>query len=413
MPAMDKMAGIQTQGGGTWMQALLQSLAKMPGVKLGVVCAYTGRASAQFEADGIDYFVIGQPRWCDLGNPKDLTACAAVVEQWKPDLIHIHGTERFYGLLAGCLKTPCPIVISIQGLINPYSKWPAFFGNLSITEIARTITWRDLAFQNGLVFDYQRYKSKALQEKVIINQNRNFIGRTAWDRAWLTQMNPKAKYFHGGEMLRSEFFGASWEIGKCRRHSLMSTNIGHPRRGTEVLLAAVAQLAERYPDIELKMAGSLNPKAGYGRFLMNRINDLGLRSRVKLLGYQDAKSLAKELYEAHLFVHASYMDNSPNSLCEAMLAGLPCVASYTGGIPSMLADGKEGLFFPVGDSASLAASITGIFENDLLAVELGSQARLRALRRHDPQTILNQLLETYNAVVSEARPNSASLSNPA
>ena len=59
--------------------------------------------------------------------------------------------------------------------------------------------------------------------------------------------------------------------------------------------------------------------------------------------------------EADVFLLPSQSENSPNSLGEAMLLGLPCVASNAGGIPDMLADGQEGLLY--GDA--LAADALG------------------------------------------------------
>ena len=67
--------------------------------------------------------------------------------------------------------------------------------------------------------------------------------------------------------------------------------------------------------------------------------------------------MARELTRSHAFVISSYIENSPNSLAEAMLVGMPCVASFVGGIPSMVDDGRTGLLYPVDDVALLAAQI--------------------------------------------------------
>ena len=110
--------------------------------------------------------------------------------------------------------------------------------------------------------------------------------------------------------------------------------------------------------------------------------------------------MAIELANAHVFAIASYIENSPNSLCEAMLLGMPCVASYTGGIPSLITENKDGLFFPIGDAASLADRIRQIFNDDALAERLGHLARKRAVVRHQKDTIIKQLVTTYQEVSS-------------
>lgn len=110
--------------------------------------------------------------------------------------------------------------------------------------------------------------------------------------------------------------------------------------------------------------------------------------------------MTAELYKAHVFVISSLLENSPNSLCEAQLVGLPCVASYAGGIPSLIEEGQTGLFFPAGDSAVLAERIRQVFMNDHLANTLGSQSRQTALIRHDPESVTRMVVETYETVTS-------------
>src|SRR5712672_1202486 len=131
------------------------------------------------------------------------------------------------------------------------------------------------------------------------------------------------------------------------------------------------------------------------------IAENGLSEAVEFLGYLDGPAMAQELCRAHVFATSSYIENSPNSLCEAMQAGLPCVATYAGGIPSLLEDGRTGLLFPPGDAPLLANAILGIFRDDGLAGRLGRAAKLEASARHAPQTVMSQLLNVYRGVASE------------
>ena len=109
--------------------------------------------------------------------------------------------------------------------------------------------------------------------------------------------------------------------------------------------------------------------------------------------------MASELCRSHVFAISSYIENSPNSLCEAMQVGLPCVASYAGGIPSLVEQRRTGLLFPVGDAPLLADSIMRIFRDDGLACRLGAAARAEASERHAPERVLSQLLDAYNNVI--------------
>ena len=103
-------------------------------------------------------------------------------------------------------------------------------------------------------------------------------------------------------------------------------------------------------------------------------------------------------FEFGVFTITSYIENSPNSLAEAMLSGLPCVASYVGGIPSMVDGGLTGLLYPVEEVPVLADRIRRIFLDDQLAMQLGENARRIALERHDPAAVVDQLLAAYNKI---------------
>ena len=77
---------------------------------------------------------------------------------------------------------------------------------------------------------------------------------------------------------------------------------------------------------------------------------------IELLGPLLENELINELLTADLFVHASHIENSPNSVCEAMLLGMPVIATYAGGTPSILSDKNEGLLVQDGDPYALAGS---------------------------------------------------------
>ena len=419
MPAVDRYTKLPTRGSGHWMSALLEKLAMLQNIKLGVVTAYPRLSDIKFESEGVDYFVVGQPRlFSDIHWHRDLKKCAEIAKEWKPDLIHIHGTENFYGLLKARALVDIPTAISIQGLRGgPYSKWTSHFGSLSAREIVKSHRLIEILAYGGLIWDYLRGKKAAKRELEIIRGNNAFIGRTDWDRAYIRSLNPAADYYHVDELLRTPFYEAKWNLAKCRRHSIIFTNAGHPRRGTETLLEAVKILRGEFKKVQLSLVGTISERSGYGRFLRKSLSQPSFKDYVKLLGYLDANKMVSELVSSHVFVIASHIENSPNSLCEAMLVGMPCIASYTGGTTSMLKNEKTGLFFPPGDAAALAECIRKIFNDDAFANQIAAQAKTQAVARHDPEHIIEQLINAYNNVIrnnSHRHPYSTkSISTPA
>jgi glycosyltransferase involved in cell wall biosynthesis len=344
--------------------------------------------------DRVDCFVIpkGGSR-----SEYNLEICRNLVTDWKPDLIHIHGTEEAYGLLTARKMVKCPAVISLQGLLGPSSEWYRYFGNRSMMDIIRMHRWLEIPAMRGHWLGFLKLRSKAKREREIISGNRLFMGRTEWDEAFVRALNPKAKYYHAGELLRNAFWQKRWNIANIRRHRIIFTNAHHPRKGTEVLLEATKLIAADYPDIQLSIAGNISHRSGYGRYLRHHLRRLG--EACVELGPLNAEQMAEELIKAHVFIHPSFIDNSPNSVAEAQLLGMPVIATYTGGVPNLVEHGRTGLLSPTGDAFMLAARIRRVFEDDALAVRLGSQAHEAAVRRHDPRSITREIVETYKHIL--------------
>jgi L-malate glycosyltransferase len=405
LPAVEAHFGKATLGSGHWMWRLLDEMAGRPGLELQVATAYQGYPDAQFERDGVRFVVIGQPRFTPFFGcrKQDLERAAAVARAWAPDLIHIHGSERFYGLLGARGLVDAPCVISVQGLLGPYVD--AFLGNLSFRELWQSESLVEVATRRGLLWRYHDYVKGARQEREIIAGTDHFMGRTDWDRTQVRRLNPAANYYYAGEVLRKDFCETNWSLPGCERHSVIFTNAGEPRRGAEVLLEALRLLRGQFPDAKLKLAGGIGERRGYGRFLRRRIQESGLSGSVEFLGPLDGRRMAAELAASHVFAISSFLENSPNSLCEAMRMGLPCVASFAGGIPNLVNHGQTGLLFPPGDAPLLADAIERIFRDDSLAVRLGQAARTEATHRHAPENVVNQVLNAYQCVIENAHPN--------
>jgi glycosyltransferase involved in cell wall biosynthesis len=117
------------------------------------------------------------------------------------------------------------------------------------------------------------------------------------------------------------------------------------------------------------------------------------------LGALNAQQMTEELAMSHVFISPSFIDNSPNAVSEAQLMGMPVISTYTGGVPSLIEEGQTGLFFQTADAPMLAARLREIFENDELTVRIGSRAREIAVKRHDPDMIVKQVLSNYDAVL--------------
>lgn len=411
MPALNKRVGRPLASGtGHWMPSLLASLLRVPGISVEIATAYPGLKDDEFVDEGVRYFALGQPKKPGIffaTRPNDVARCAALVEERNPDLVHIHGTERFYGLLPARKLIQAPCIISIQGLLSACRD--SFFGGLSVREIWKANRMIEVASRRGLLWFYREHHRAAEYEREILANAPAFMGRTDWDRARVRSVNPGASYYHAGEVLRAVFGEERWDLRSCERHTILFTKLGRaPYRGTEVLLKALPLIRKQFPDVKLRLTDHLGTRRGYDRFLRRAIAEAGLSENIELLGYLSADRMAAELRRAHVFALASYVENSPNSLCEAMQVGVPCVATYAGGIPSLIEHGRTGLLTPPGDAQVLAASVMDLFRDDSLSMRLGRAARARAVERHDARLVLAQVLNAYTEVVAGKPRESAS-----
>lgn len=394
----------EVTGSGGWLSTLATMFQreKREDYELGVCCVYPGYSNETFTEDGITYFCRKQKKylpgafenhWTD--RPL-LRIAQDVIEQWKPDLVHIHGTERFYIELVPFLQSHgIPVLVSWQGIMGACARWGNFFGTISLKAFFSQNRFFDFVLGRSLLNGFFQGQRQAKRELWYGKMITHFLGRTDFDRYWSIRLNRKAKYSHVGEILRDCFYSsAPWSPEHCHRHHIVVTAACHPRKGLECLWRAAEILWEEFPDIQINFIGNLSPNNPFGKYFIKKMNRG--HCAYHLHGSCTAEQVLQHIKEAHVFVLPSLIENSPNSLGEAQLIGMPVVASDVGGISSMVESGKNGFLFPQNDSEQLAGRIREFFLSDELACAFGNAARQTALRRHDKKRIIQDLFSAYD-----------------
>ena len=100
-----------------------------------------------------------------------------------------------------------------------------------------------------------------------------------------------------------------------------------------------------------------------------------------------------------MFICPSSIENSPNSLGEAQLLGVPTIASYVGGVPDMINHGKTGLLYRFEEIEMLAECIRRIFTDTTLAMNLSENGIKAAKKRHHQKENLNRMIEIYQLII--------------
>jgi glycosyltransferase involved in cell wall biosynthesis len=407
LPDAAKAVGAPHSPFGGWMVSLSSSLAQIDGINLAVAAPYSGSALKKLEVNNITYYLLpgGTMAMSGKGGDRLKDYWREVVKEFAPDLLHLHGTEYAHGLALLEACPDIPAVVSIQGLLGVCEKY--YYAGMEFSDVFLRPSLRDIIRLDPLWNNRRAMRKRAVSEREILCKVRHVIGRTTWDYSNAKAVNPGIEYHHCDESLRDPFYKNEWDISKIQRHSIFTTQAGYPIKGLHILLKAVAILKKDYPHIQVFAAGqSLWGNSfmgrlktpGYGLYIKRMIKDLGLEGNFVLTGLLDAEGVVDRLLKTHAFVVPSAIENSPNALAEAMILGVPCIGSYTGGVPDMLENGRCGFLYPFMEAAMLAEYIRRIFSSDELALEFSQAGRDTAHKRHDRSRIANKMVEVYGAI---------------
>lgn len=320
----------------------------------------------------------------------------------NPDIVHIHGTEYSHGY-AYMQACDCDnVVVSIQGLKSAICDY--YHYGITKPEIYKTITLRDL-LRGSILHDQLSFKRSAEYEIEMLKSAKHIIGRTSWDKERTWAINPNAKYHFCNETLREEFYdGPVWDYKKCNKHTIFLSQAGYPIKGLHQVLRAMPLILRHYPDAVIRVAGSDITRTerirdymhytGYGKFINKLINKLNLRGKVIFTGNLNAAEMKSEYLSANVFICPSSIENSPNSLGEAQILGVPCIASYAGGIPDMMIGCEQNLY-RFEEVAMLAYKVCEVFEREDKQHNMISTA----LKRHNQKANSERLLTIYNEIM--------------
>lgn len=326
-----------------------------------------------------------------------------IMEDYAPDLLHIFGTEFGHSLAAAkAFGRSDKILVGLQGIISLCAK--EYMAGLP-EEVYRRNSFRDKLKKDGLVAQQEKFFIRGKRERELLNIVSNVTGRTEFDKKASLSMNPDLHYYHMNESMREEFYTGRWEKNSCITHSIFFSQADYPLKGFHTLIDAATILKERFPDLTIRVAGNslVNNKtlkekvkiSAYGKYLLKKIKEAGLEKHIIFLGKLSAGEMKKEYLRCHTYVCASSLENSPNSVAEAMLLGAPVVAPITGGIPSMITHEKEGLLFETGNHCELAEDILRIWSENDKVMQMSENAIRRARESHDLKKNCDVLLEIY------------------
>lgn len=375
-----KILWVEPSRPGPWSLMLAKGLAQHGGVQLTIVRCRADLKSAQERErkDGIDYLYLKAPHHLvDLAAlyRTRIAALHRLLAQEAPkhQVLHLHGTEHQYHVASRGIDIPQ--VVSMQGIMQECAKF------------TRPTHWKDVRFA--------AWRLAAYYERHYLGHINHFSCRTHLDTSFVKSVSPKAHIHTNWEMIRPEFFGDHFSTQKKK---LLFTGGTSPIKGIKEVLQAFDQL-RRDTDLKLMISGHIDPAQ-----IQRLIARHGLRhiqpNDIELKGYQNAEGMAKLFEEAFCLLHPSYVDNSPNTVCEAQIAGLPVVASNVGGVSSLVAHRQTGMLVNV-NANEVAQAVRELYTNNGLWWQLSSQGAALARKRHHAPDIVEKTIDMYRAVAAQ------------
>ncbi len=366
LPLIAGKLGLESSNKEGWLSGLCESLLERKsenGIELHIAYPVTEEKDAcmhvfelQEMGEGVVLYAHGFLE--DVANaekyePELEQRLSKILKQVKPDVIHCFGTEFAHTLaVARCCEHPERVLVGIQGLCRVIAG--AYMADLP-EKVQNAVTFRDWLKRDSLKQQQEKFAKRGEREEEIVRLVGNVTGRTAFDRYYVKKWNPDVKYFSMNETLRSCFYEGKWDSSKCEPHTIFMSQGDYPLKGLHYMLPAAGRLLEQYPDLKINIAGNslvnyrtLKDKikiSAYGAYLRRLIKEQGLEGKVHFLGKLTAQEMKEQYLKSGLYICCSSNENSPNSLGEAMLLGVPCVAANVGGISSIFIHGEDGILY--------------------------------------------------------------------
>ena len=168
-----------------------------------------------------------------------------------------------------------------------------------------------------------------------------------------------------------------------------------PIKNLDWLITTFANVRREVPNSLLLIVGEGTEKSR----LEGLIADLSLSDSVSLIGAVSPEKLQYYYAAADLFVMPSYYDNFPNAVLEAMSAGLPVVATRTGGIPLQITYGQNGYLVEVDNSCELTSAILKLLKDPGTRQLMGERNRHKAKHSFSWERSAAQLMEIYSKLM--------------
>jgi len=229
------------------------------------------------------------------------------------------------------------------------------------------------------------------------------------NRAIQLGCDPKKIVVHGSGIDCSRFPFKDRYLHPNRKIRIATTGRFVEKKGIEYGIRAIAKVAKIHPNLEYYIIGD-----GYLRKKFQRlIQSLDIADKVKLVGWKTHPEIIEILDQSDIFIAPSVtakdgnQDAPVNTLKEAMIMGLPVIATIHGGIPELVKDGISGCLVPERNADAIAEKLTYLIEHPETWSSMGRAGRAYVESHYDINQLNDELVEIYRQVMMNNLPNKA------
>jgi glycosyltransferase involved in cell wall biosynthesis len=329
----------------TWEIVLLEEFEKNPEIRLHIILL-RGRISESFSFDrnGVIFHVLKATPIARLSSFFwiDTFLIRKTLNDFEPDLVHAWGTEKGAALIGSRLRRP--YLMTVQGLYGWYK-------------------------QRVRLGPYDRYME--LLERICLRRAPLVTTESRFAVSFLKQRLPKLRIHQAEHAPRWEFHRVQRQPSTDPIQFISVGSLGE-RKGTDLIFRALDQLTN---ELYFRLTIVSGPNAGYLEE-MRKIVSQNFWQRIEFHHHILPHEVARQLERPTLFLLPTRADTSPNAVKEAVVAGVPVIASNVGGIPDYVFPNQNGVLFEPGDLAGFVS-----------AIRLGCQHPLFSQGQVDPETL--------------------------
>ena len=342
-----------------------------------------------------------------------------ILQQEEPDVVHIYGTEFEQSwALAKCADVE-RTVVTVQGAMT-YLKDVVYAG---LPERLCRDSWLHKLLRRlhkgGQSIDLQRqsFEQRAVVEQQVLRHVKYVNGGSHWGNMVAKTINPDCTVFDCNLILRALFYTDDrWSSEACEKHSIYIL-FSYPIKGFHKFLEALPLILRQYPDTKVYVVANQlpirhytgikrliqNAAPDYNWLIQKQIEQNGLQDHLKFVGHINEAQVKERMLKSNVFVSSSAMENQSTTLGEAMILGVPSVASSVGAIPEMIYDGEDGFLYPFEEPEKLASAVCKIFADRDLAIQFSEKGHAHAAATYDREKNGRNLIEMYETIANTAK----------